>query len=425
MSLRTIVAAINSLLIRSYDTGTIMISVAEALKAILDNAATLPSRSIAIEQAHSFVLVNDVIADRPLPPFNRVAMDGFAVRSSDFSKPEVVLKLRGRIQTGVESEVEIGPGEAIQIMTGAPCPKGADAVVKVESSEILGGTVRLREDKMKPGLNLAAKGEDTAQGDVIIRAGTPLTTTGIAICASVGYFEVEVYRKPRVTIISTGTEIIPPWQQPLPYQIRDCNSYTIRSMCNGYGLENMFLGIGKDDPAVLGALIKSGLNSEILILSGGVSMGEFDLIPSLLSANGVTNIFHHVKVKPGKPIWFGKSDRGTFVFGLPGNPVSTQTCFRIFVEPLIKKLMGYKKPLHTFLKLPLSEDTSSKTPREHYMPGELVSSGSTTMVKPVFIRGSGDFTNFEKGQGVFMVPADKRWVKAGEIVEFLPWRELW
>jgi molybdopterin molybdotransferase len=418
-------AASHSLTILSFTARTFMISVAEALKAIIDNATTLPSRTIAIEQAHSFVLVNNITADRPLPPFDRVAMDGFAVRSSDFTGPDLELKLKGCIQTGIQSEVVVGPGEAVQIMTGAPCPKGADAVVKVESSQILGDTVRLHEEKMKPGLNIAPKGEDTAQGDVLIKAGTALTTTGIAICASVGCSEVEVYRKPRVKIISTGTEIIPPSQQPLPYQIRDCNSYTLRSMCGGYALENEFLGIGEDDPAVLGALIQAGLDSEILILSGGVSMGEFDHIPGLLSANGVRSIFHHVKVKPGKPIWFGKSDRGTFVFGLPGNPVSVQTCFRIFVEPLIKKLSGYQEPHHAFLKLPLREDTSSKTPREHYMPGELVSSGATTMVKPVFIRGSGDFTNFEKSQGLFIVPAEKRWVKAGEMVEFLPWRELW
>lgn len=402
-----------------------MTTVKEALDIIINNATPLGSQMIPAEKAISYVPVNDVVADRPLPPFNRVAMDGFAVKSTDFTSEDVELKNIGLIQTGVASDIIVQSGEAAQIMTGAPCPEGADAVVKVESSEVVDDKVRLHEEKMKPGLNIAQKGEDKAEGDILISSGTPLSTNGVAICTSVGLAEIEVYKKPSVKIISTGTEIIPPSQSPLPHQIRDCNSFTLRTMCGQYNLVNEFLGIGEDDPEILGNMIQQGLEADILILSGGVSMGEYDLIPSLLMKNGVENLIYKVKVKPGKPLWFGKTSNGTFVFGLPGNPVSVQTCFRIFVEPLIKKLSGWSNPFHKFIRLPLSEDATSKTPREHYMPGRLKVTDAATFIEPVIIKGSGDFSNFVSSEGVFKFPTEKRWMNAGDIVDFLPWSENW
>jgi molybdopterin molybdotransferase len=402
-----------------------MISVNEALQIILENGSALSSQIIPVETALSFALVNDIKSDRPFPPFNRVAMDGFAVRSTDFTDHTMEFNIIGQVQTGVSSDLVVKPGEAIRIMTGAPCPQGADAVVKIENATILGDKVQLREEKMKPGLNIATRGEDAEKGKTLIKAGSPLSTAGIAICASVGIPRVEVFRKPRVKIISTGTEIVSPVEAPLEHQIRDCNSYTLRALSRSSILESQFLGIGEDDLAVLGKMIRDGLDSDILMLSGGVSMGEFDHIPHLLSENGVTNLFHNVRVKPGKPLWFGKTEKGTFVFGLPGNPVSVQTCFRIFVEPLIRKLSGYTNPLHRFLRLPLTEQVRSKSDREHFMPGILAISESSTSVQPIYIKGSGDFSNFEPSQGLFAFPAEKKELEAGDLVDFLPWREIW
>ncbi len=402
-----------------------MITVDKALNMIVDNASPLSAKTMATEHAHTFVSVNDIVADRPLPPFNRVAMDGYAVRSTDFSSPEIELKLKGQIQTGIQSELVVEPGEAVNVMTGAPCPAGADAVVKVENSKVSGDVVTLHEDNIRPGLNIASMGEDKSRGDLLIQAGKPLSAADIAVAASVGLAEIEVYQKPRIKIISTGTEIVHPSVTPLDHQIRDCNSYSLRTMCRPYRLENEFLGIGEDDKDVLSALIQKGLDSEILLLSGGVSMGDYDHIPKLLSENGVKKIFHKIKVKPGKPVWFGKTDKETFVFGLPGNPVSVQSCFRIFVEPLIKKLSGYKQAQHAFLKLPLSQDAKSKTPREHYMPGKIKVTDSGTAVEPVQIRGSGDFSNFAESQGLFLMPGSKRVLEKGELVDFLPWSDTW
>lgn len=405
-----------------------MISVVEALQKILASAAPSNTRMLPIENALSHVLANDIKADRPLPPFNRVAMDGFAVRSEDFDGVEdgvVQLKIKGLIQTGVASKTAIKPGEAVQIMTGAPCPDSADAVVKIENAVIDRDTVTLTEPGIKPGLNIASMGEDSEKGRVLIEKGSPLTTAGIAICASVGLDQVAVYRKPTVMVISTGSEIIPPAQTPLPHQIRDCNSYSLCTAAKAMDLDVTLLGIGEDDTSVLGQMIEKGLEADILILSGGVSMGEYDHIPGLLAEKGVQKILHNVRVKPGKPIWFGKTETGTFVFGMPGNPVSVQTCFKIFVEPFIRKLSGRRSPENVFMTLPLSDELFSKTQREHYMPGQIVMHEGQTHIKPIVIRGSGDFSNFESSHGLIKVLQDQNRVGPSTLMEFLPWREIW
>jgi len=402
-----------------------MLTVVEALQKIMDAAVPQGTHILSIEKALSHVLVDDVLADRPLPPFDRVAMDGFAVRSADFKDGAARLAIVGQIQTGVPSETEIGPGETVQIMTGAPCPASADAVVKIENATIDGDRVNLQEPKIKPGMNIAPKGEDASEGKVLIRKGYPLTTAGIAICASVGLEQVKVYRKPEIRVISTGSEIIAPSKKPLPNQIRDCNSYTLRTMSRAMDLDVTFLGIGEDDTGVLGSMIEDGLKGDILILSGGVSMGEYDHIPGLLADKGVEKILHNILVKPGKPVWFGKSQNGTFVFGLPGNPVSVQTCFKIFVEPFIRKLSGHHSAENFFLHLPLSEKLISKTKRELYMPGRLSKHDNQTHIQPVTIKGSGDFANFEQSHGLIRVPLEETQIDAFSLVDFLPWGELW
>ncbi|MFH2132878.1 MAG: gephyrin-like molybdotransferase Glp [bacterium] len=402
-----------------------MLTVVEALQKIMASAKTLDTHKIPIEKALSHVSVKDILADRPLPPFNRVAMDGFAVRSVDFKNGAARLRIVGRIQTGVAIKAEIGPGETVQIMTGAPCPKSADAIVKIENATIEEDWVVLNEPKIKPGLNIAPEGEDAPAGKILIRKGTALSTAGIAICASVGVAEVEVYKKPSLRIISTGSEIISPAEQPLPHQIRDCNSYTLRTLGRAMDLDVTFLGIGEDETGILGELIEKGIGADILILSGGVSMGEFDHIPGLLAAKGVKKILHNVRVKPGKPLWFGKTVNGSYVFGLPGNPVSVQTCFKIFVEPLIRKLSGNQVPENYFMHLPLSEQLVSKTNREHYMPGRFSLHNNQTHIQPVLIRGSGDFANFEQSHGLIKVPMDINRIDAHTPVEFLPWGEFW
>lgn len=400
-----------------------MIPVNEAQDFILANSLPLDIQSQKIEKSLTFVLAEDIVADRPIPPFNRAAMDGFAVNSKENITPDTKLKIAGKIQTGIASTLDLNPGEAIHIMTGAPCPASADAIVKVEKATIEGDSVYLNQKNIQSGLNIAQKGEDAAKGKLLIKKGTVLTPAGIAVCASVGKDTIKVYRKPKIKIISTGTEIVSPEQIPLNHQIRDCNSYALRTMCHLLNVDAEFTGIGIDDPTVLGKMIEDGLNADILLLSGGVSEGDYDHVPSLLAKNGVKKIFHQVNMKPGKPIWFGKTD-STFVFGLPGNPVSVQSCFKLFVEVLIRRLSGWTDAGHKFMVLPLAEDLPSKTVREHYTPGRITITNGKTHVQSVNIKGSGDFSSFERSQGLIRFPGEEDMLKAQSMVEFLPWREF-
>lgn len=398
-----------------------MISVEEALSIVQDVAVPLPPQVIAVENALHYTLAQDIVADRPFPPYDRVAMDGYAVKSSDFSDGFARLKVANKVGAGDCFTGELQAGEAIKIMTGAPCPKGANAVVKVENSEEDGEFVKLTEPDMAAQLNLAMKGEDTPAGKVLLTKGTQLSAAGIAVCASTGNATVNVYPKPTLRVISTGTEIVSPADQPLDHQIRDCNSYSVRSLSLGLGVKAEFLGIGKDDKKILGDLIQKGLEADILVLSGGVSMGEFDYIPELLANAGVKQLIHKIAVKPGKPVWFGKTDDGTYVFGLPGNPVSVQVAFKLFAETLIKALSGHPSPSPSFLQLPLAETITNHNGREYYIPARLDQNSGKTVASPVKIKGSGDFSNLAQSQGLIRCPIDATSIEAGAIINFIPW----
>ena len=398
-----------------------MIRLDDALQLILDSVTVLERQTVSIHRALGRILAQDVLADRPLPPFHRVAMDGYAVRSSDFSGPSAKLQHAGEIAAGDVFERTVQPGEAYKIMTGAPCPAGADAVVKIEHCRREGDWVVATEEKITPGLNIATKGEDAPQGKLLLSSGTVLNTAGIAICASVGLTEILVHRRPEIAVISTGTEIVPPDWNPLPHQVRDCNSFSSLSLSQMLGIEARFLGIGEDDRAVQSRMIQEGLQGDILILSGGVSMGEYDLIPGLLAECGVEKIFHAVRMKPGKPVWFGKSADNTYVFGLPGNPVSVQVGYKLLVETLIQKIMGNRSPEPQFLLLELHKPIAIRTPRETFVPGRFETVEGRSVVTQVHLQGSGDFSNVATSHGLIRCPTGLSKVESGTRVPFLPW----
>ena len=401
-----------------------MIRVNDARANVLQNIEALGSIEIPAIEALSQHLAENIISDRPLPPFDRVAMDGFAVRSEDFDQPETRLKIIGEARAGVSPDFEVRSGEAAKIMTGAPLIRGADAVVKVEKSTIEGDIVRLTEEKMRPGLNIAPEGEDAKAGDVLLPEGTLLTAAGLAVCVSVGRVKVKVTPKPSIRIITTGTEIISPDKKPLPHQIRDCNSHSVLASCLNLHADAEFMGIADDNRESLALAIQKGLDADILILTGGVSMGEYDFIPEILAKLGVNKIFHKVRLKPGKPVWYGRTDQGTHVFGLPGNPVSVQVNFKLFVEPLIQKLSGDPNPEPQTLFLPLAESIQKKNDREEYFPVRILRTSDNTTLERVLIRGSGDFSNLAKSDGLIRCHIDTKIMNSGETVEFIPWKRI-
>lgn len=401
-----------------------MIHVNDARASVLKGVGTLPSITVPALEALSQHVAEDIIADRPLPPFNRVAMDGFAVQSGDFNQTETRLKIIGEARAGVSPGFKVGPGEAAKIMTGSPLIEGADAVVKVEHTTTEGDYVLLRENKMKPGLNIAPEGEDAKAGDILLPKGTHLTSAGLAVCASVGCTRIKITPRPTIRIITTGTEIISPDHKPLPHQIRDCNSSSVLASCRDLFADAEFLGIADDNREALEKAIQKGMDANILILTGGVSMGDYDFIPETLAKLGVNKVFHKVRLKPGKPVWYGRTSENTHVFGLPGNPVSVQVNFKLFVEPLIQKLSGDPNPEPQTLFLPLAKEIVKKNDREEYFPARILRNSNQTILERVSIRGSGDFSNLAKSDGLIRCHADTKIMNAGETVEFIAWKRI-
>ena len=296
-------------------------------------------------EALGAVLGEEIVAPHSVPPFDNSAMDGFAVRAADVvdanADSPTALLISETIPAGHMATHRLGPGEAAKIMTGAPLPGGADAVVQSESTREEGSHVLVLEP-VRPGRNIRRSGEDVARGDRVLAAGSVLGPAEIGLIASLGLPSIQVHRLPRVAIISTGSELVEVDQPLGPGQIRNSNSYSLRGQCQQLGIQATALGIVPDDYGATRELIEQGLAYDVLLTSGGVSVGEFDFVKEVQDELGVERRLWGVAMKPGKPLAFGVRD-GTLVFGLPGNPVSAMVSFELFVRPALLRLMGYRK----------------------------------------------------------------------------------
>lgn len=397
-----------------------MLSVRDAQEAVLKTAKPFGPENRPLIGALGATLAESLSADRPLPPFNRVTMDGFALRSADLSEPGSLTCI-GQLAAGVRPEQAVGPGQCIQVMTGAPLPEGADAVIPVEMTVSEGNQITFERAALA-GENWVPKGSEAEAGKEFFKPGHPVTPALVAYLASIGKPEVSVYSPPSLAVLSTGTELVPPEASPEFYQIRDCNSPAVLAQAAQLGLKIHPLGIAPDNEAALLAKVKQGLDcADILILSGGVSMGEFDLVPKILEQAGISQVFHKVRLKPGKPVWFG-TGKGKWVLGLPGNPVSVQVCFKLFVEPLALALSGRPVPLPPKIKLPLKGGAKKRNDREQYTSARLVQYQGKTWVEEVKIGGSGDFSGLAYSEGLFKFDADLNELSEGDEVEFIYWR---
>ena len=372
---------------------------------------------MSIDDCQGRVLAQNLVADRDYPPFNRATMDGYAVRSGDLQSPDSLF-LSEEIFAGSISEKELQQGNCVKIMTGAPVPPGADAVVKVEDTELDADRVIFKIKDLRSGQFIAQKGEDAGMGDVLVPTGSvcdPTTISAMAVTATSG---VKVFKTPSISIISTGTEVKPLGANILPHQIRDSNSYALRAFFKNYqiSLENKILV--EDDPAKLKQVIENCLSSEILILSGGVSMGDADFVPGTLTALGVEKLFHKVQIKPGKPLWFGTNPKGGVVFGLPGNPMSTQVAFKVFIEPYLRKCFQMK-PLIT-MQFAIAAGRKKDSPFDCYFPASLEST-QPPRLNPIPFNSSGDITATLNCDGLAVHSGDSSDLKAGDVVEFHPW----
>jgi len=397
-----------------------MVSVEEAQAAILEAVTPLDPHRCALSHAVlGQVLAEDVVSDVDQPPFDKAMMDGYAVRVADFAEGRAELQVVEEITAGRMPTRPVGPGGASRIMTGAPIPEGADAVVMVERSEMVAeNRVRLVEPKIAVGMNVLRLGREMRVGETILSAGRSIRPQELGLLATFGRTEASLIPRPTVAVIATGNEIVPAVQKPGPGQIRNSNAPMLLGQAARAGATPRWVGIARDEPAHLRVMISEGLKENVLVLSGGVSAGKLDLVPSVLESFGMQAKVRHVRMKPGKPMLFGIVPRGgrmTYVFGLPGNPVSSLVCFELFVRPALRKLSG-RPPGPTMVSAKLAEETSYRTDRPTYHPAWLATVGATLTVKPVAWFGSADLRGVSPGNSfVLFPPGDQRYAAGTEM----------
>ena len=314
-----------------------MHSIDEALAAILGPIAPLDTERASLQDAAGRVAAEDAAAAVDLPPFDRSAMDGYAVRSAD-TAPGVALRLAGGVAAGEVSAEELAEGTAAAISTGAALPPGSDAILQSELASLGDGTVT-PERAIEPGRHVRFRGEDVRAGDVLARAGERLTFPRLSSLASAGVGEVAVHRRPRLHLLVTGSELLPLGAPPEPGRIHESNGLMVSLLASRAGAQLIGGEVVPDDRAATLDAVERGLEGDVLVVSGGVSVGPHDHVKPAFEACGVEEVLWRVRIKPGKPMWFGR--RGsTLVFGLPGNPLSSIVCFCVFIEPALRRLQG-------------------------------------------------------------------------------------
>jgi molybdopterin molybdotransferase len=382
-----------------------MLSVAEAQTLVLQRARALPVEATSVAaEAFGRVLAEDVTSDLDMPPFDKALMDGYAVRSSDLPQGRGTLLVVDEITAGQTPRMPVAAGQAIRIMTGAPLPAGADAVVVVEATRPLDGNrVQIEDRPLQPGANILRRGREMQSGERVLRAGAVLRPQEFGLLGSVGRTAVKVYPRPHVAILSTGDELVDPAGTPAAGQIRNGNSLMLLAqVCRAGGIP-LNLGIARDRLESLQPLIQQGLEAAVLVLSGGVSAGKLDLVPGVLADLGVEAHFHKVAMKPGKPVFFGTRGQ-TLVFGLPGNPVSSLVCFELFVRPALRRLQGYTEAGPYFVQATLSEDFPYRTDRPTYYPARLEETAEGRRVRPVAWFGSADLRSLTQANAFLLLP---------------------
>jgi molybdopterin molybdotransferase len=392
-----------------------MIEVADALSIIFRHAKSLPPQMLPA--AIGRVLAEDVAADLDMPPFDKAMMDGYAVRSADLAAGPRVLDVVEEITAGRTPTKTLQDGQAARIMTGAPIPAGADAVVMVEHCEAVGDT-NVKVPQAVGGLNVQPRGREMRRGEIVLKAGTPLRSQEIGLLAIVGRTSIQAHPAPRVAVLATGDELVEASHMPGDGQIRNSNApMLVGQVASACGVPHD-LGIGRDNLSHLWQLIGDGLTHDVLILSGGVSAGKLDLVPDVLRELGVTSHFHKVRMKPGKPLLFGT--RGdTLVFGLPGNPVSSFVCFELFVRPALRRLHGFPAESPAFLPLPLAEDFPYSTDRPTYHPARIEGTAVGEQVRPVPWLGSPDLRALTAANALLLLPAGDHKHRAGAALPVL------
>ena len=404
-----------------------MIDIAPALALISEQARPLPPVATPIGDAVGLVLAEDIVSDIDSPPYDKALMDGYAVIASDVHRGQAELGVLEEITAGNMPTHSLVTGTAIRIMTGAPLPSGADTVVVTEQAELIDGDahprVRFHNARAEPGRNIMRQGTSLRQGETVLRSGRILSAIDVGLASEVGSPTVLAHPRARVAVLATGNELVSAGQVPNFGQIRNINSPMLCALSAEAGGIAVDLGIGRDDRSELADLVERGLEEDVLVLSGGVSAGVLDLVPDVLAGLGVRQVFHKVRLKPGKPLWFGVAGDGErikLVFGLPGNPVSSLVCFQLFVRPVLRMLAGHTAVALQQTEACLTGPFVQRGERPLYHPGALRPGGDQLLVEPLAWHGSADLRTFLQADALVLFPAGDRRFQAGDAVSVFP-----
>jgi molybdenum cofactor synthesis domain-containing protein len=401
-----------------------MISVAEAIQIVKDQTRALESERLELSQALGRYLAEDIVADTDLPPFDRSQMDGYAVRSADIAAAPAKLEIVGESAAGRGWHNEMKAGEAVRIMTGAPVPVGADSVQQVELTRELDGShaVEILEP-VTLGRSIVKRGSEIKQGETVLRAGERINAGAVAVLASFGYAQVKAGKCPRVAILATGTELVAVDQTPGQDQIRDSNNFSIAAYVLLAGATSERQPLAGDDVAQLKQQIAiAAEQSDIIITSGGVSVGRYDFTKTVLKELGAEIFFERVALRPGKPAVFARLPNGTLVFGLPGNPVSVSVTFNLFARAAILAMQGAAETrLETGTAI-LSKSVKPSKDRESYLPASLATNEKAQLLaEPLKWGGSSDFVGFVRATALIILPAGAEKIDTGSVVRIVHW----
>lgn len=384
---------------------------------IAERPGSVSAVSLPVCDALGFILAQEIRSDRDYPPFDRSTRDGYAVHSSE-ATPGATLRCIGEIKAGDTVASPLPSGACIQIMTGGAVPQSADAVVMIEFTRRDGDTV-IFDQPAQPRQNIVPRGSEARAGDIALRPGSRLGFAELAIAAQVGAAQLLCAKKPRVAILATGDEIVPVTETPGPFHIRNSNSVSLAAQVQLASGVPVALDGALDRVDDLSTKIEQGLGEDILVLSGGVSMGKYDLVESVLKSLGADFFFDSVAIRPGKPTVFGRC-RNTWVFGLPGNPVSTMVTFQLFVVPAIDLLSCAPARSLPFLEGTLAEPVKEKARLAHFLPARLEWTSASPQVSALRWQGSGDIAALSHANCFLLVPPDRLDISAGEKVSVLP-----
>jgi molybdopterin molybdotransferase len=405
-----------------------MISVEEALIRMLKTISPLPTMKVPLAESYGLVLAEDIVAHEDMPPFANSAMDGFALKSQDsFQHDQHPPRLRviGEVAAGYVTQQIVEPGTAMRIMTGAPVPEGADAVIQVELTKQADehGTLVDIMAEVVPGNNIRPASEDIRSGQTVLTRGTEIGPWEIGILAMVGCAQVPVIRQARVAILGTGDEIVDVDQELQPGQIRNSNSYLLEAAVRRAGAEAIRLGVARDTIESLREKFAQAVNSDLIITSGGVSVGNFDLVKNILAEQGEIE-FWRVNMRPGKPVAFGQID-GIPMIGLPGNPVSTAVTFELFAQPVIRKMQGHQRLVKPQVEVIVKDGVEGRASRRHYVRAHVEWSQGRFIAHTTGNQGSHIMTSLRNANALLIIPENSVAIPPGGTTKamMLDWPE--